>query len=37
MRTLADDGWRMVNKGMTSPDEVLLVTKDQSMEDNLAG
>jgi type II secretion system protein E len=37
MRTLADDGWRMVNKGMTSPDEVLRVTKDQSMEDNLAG
>ncbi len=36
MRTLADDGWRLVNKGITSPDEVLRVTKDQSMEDNLA-
>lgn len=36
MRTLADDGWRLVTKGLTSPDEVLRVTKDQSMEDNLA-
>lgn len=36
MRTLAEDGWRLVNKGITSPDEVLRVTKDQSMEDNLA-
>lgn len=36
MRTLADDGWRLVNKGITAPDEVLRVTKDQSMEDNLA-
>ena len=36
MRTLADDGWRLVTQGLTSPDEVLRVTKDQSMEDNLA-
>ncbi len=36
MRTLAEDGWRLVTKGITSPDEVLRVTKDQSMEDNLA-
>ena len=36
MRTLAEDGWRLVNQGITSPDEVLRVTKDQSMEDNLA-
>ncbi|MBG88537.1 MAG: general secretion pathway protein GspE [Verrucomicrobiales bacterium] len=35
MRTLAEDGWRLVNKGITSPDEVLRVTKDQSMDDNL--
>ena len=36
MRTLAEDGWRLATKGITSPDEVLRVTKDQSMEDNLA-
>jgi len=36
MRTLSDDGWRLVNQGITTPDEVLRVTKDQSMEDNLA-
>jgi general secretion pathway protein E len=36
MKTLADDGWRLVTQGLTSPDEVLRVTKDQSMEDNLA-
>lgn len=27
MRTLADDGWRLVREGITTPDEVLRVTK----------
>ncbi len=35
MRTLSDDGWRLVQKGITSPDEVLRVTKDQTLDDNL--
>jgi len=29
MRSLSDDGWRLVRQGMTTPDEVLRVTKDQ--------
>ena len=28
MRTLSQDGWRMVEAGVTSPDEILRVTKD---------
>jgi hypothetical protein len=31
MRTLADDGWRLVALGVTTPEEVLRVTKDQSI------
>src|SRR6266545_2951020 len=31
MRTLADDGWRLVGLGVTTPEEVLRVTKDQSL------
>src|ERR1043166_3150986 len=31
MRTLADDGWRLVSQGVTKPEEVLRVTKDQSI------
>jgi len=30
MRTLSEDGWRLVRAGVTTPEEVLLVTKDQS-------
>jgi general secretion pathway protein E/type IV pilus assembly protein PilB len=30
MRTLAEDGWRLVRQGITTPEEVLRVTKDQS-------
>ncbi len=30
MRTLAEDGWRLVQAGVTTPEEVLRVTKDQS-------
>src|SRR5437867_1929395 len=29
MRTLAEDGWRLVRAGVTTPEEVLRVTKDQ--------
>ncbi len=31
MRTLAEDGWRLVRLGVTTPEEVLRVTKDQSI------
>jgi general secretion pathway protein E/type IV pilus assembly protein PilB len=31
MRTLAEDGWRLVSNGTTTPEEVLRVTKDQSV------
>src|SRR6058998_1425230 len=31
MRTLAEDGWRLVRAGATTPEEVLRVTKDQSL------
>jgi general secretion pathway protein E/type IV pilus assembly protein PilB len=31
MRTLAEDGWRLVRLGATTPAEVLRVTKDQSL------
>ncbi len=30
MRSLADDGWRLVRNGVTTPEEVLRVTKEQS-------
>ena len=33
MKTLADDGWRLVRQGVTTPQEVLRVTKDQSVGD----
>jgi general secretion pathway protein E/type IV pilus assembly protein PilB len=32
MRTLAEDGWRLVREGLTTPEEVLRVTKDQSVD-----
>jgi type II secretory ATPase GspE/PulE/Tfp pilus assembly ATPase PilB-like protein len=31
MRTLAEDGWRLVRQGVTTAEEVLRVTKDQSL------
>jgi general secretion pathway protein E/type IV pilus assembly protein PilB len=31
MKTLAEDGWRLVAQGITTPEEVLRVTKDQSV------
>ncbi|HVR35738.1 MAG TPA: GspE/PulE family protein [Methylomirabilota bacterium] len=40
MRPLAEDGWRLVRLGVTTPEEVLRVTKDQAiasgLEDNAA-
>jgi type II secretion system protein E len=40
MRTLSEDGWRLVRLGVTTPEEVMRVTKDQSLvsgvEDNSA-
>jgi len=31
MRPLAEDGWRLVRAGVTTAEEVLRVTKDQSL------
>lgn len=31
MKTLAEDGWRLVTTGVTTPEEVLRVTKDQTL------
>jgi type II secretion system protein E len=31
LRTLSDDGWRLVRQGVTTPEEVMRVTKDQSL------
>jgi len=33
MRTLAEDGWRLIGEGVTTPEEVLRVTKAQSLGD----
>ena len=35
LRTLREDGWRLVREGITTPDEVMRVTKDQSLEAKL--
>lgn len=32
LRTLREDGWRLVREGITAPDEVMRVTKDQLLE-----
>jgi len=31
MRTLSQDGWRLVEAGVTTPDEVMRVTKDEEL------
>jgi len=36
LRTLSEDGWRLVRGGITTPEEVLRVTKDQSLNDSSA-
>jgi general secretion pathway protein E/type IV pilus assembly protein PilB len=33
MKTLSEDGWRLVSNGITTPEEVLRVTKDQSPDE----
>lgn len=33
MRSLSEDGWRLVAEGITTPEEVLRVTKEQSAEE----
>ncbi|MDB6129027.1 MAG: xpsE 3 [Verrucomicrobiales bacterium] len=33
MRTLSDDGWRLVGMGETTPEEVFRVTKDSAMDE----
>jgi len=30
MRSLSDDGWRLVGQGITTPEEVMRATKDQT-------
>lgn len=35
MRALAEDGWRLVRNGVTTAEEVLRVTKDQSVGDGI--
>jgi len=32
MKSLSDDGWRLVRKGVTTPEEVMRVTKDQTLD-----
>jgi type II secretory ATPase GspE/PulE/Tfp pilus assembly ATPase PilB-like protein len=32
MKSLSDDGWRLVRSGITTPDEVMRVCKDQTLE-----
>jgi general secretion pathway protein E len=31
MRTLLEDGWRLVREGITTPSEVLRVSKDETL------
>jgi len=37
MHSLSDDGWRLVRKGITTPEEVMRVTKDQTLESKNGG
>ncbi len=32
LRTLGEDGWRLVRQGVTTPEEVMRVTKDQTLD-----
>ena len=31
MHSLSDDGWRLIGMGITTPEEVMRVTKDQTL------
>jgi len=37
LRTLSEDGWRLVRQGISTPEEVLRVTKDQRFDDPSPG
>ena len=37
MRSLSEDGWRLVRKGITTPEEVMRVTKEQSVGNSANG
>ena len=37
LNTLSEDGWRLVRLGVTTPEEVLRVTKDQSVDEGGGG
>lgn len=37
MRSLSEDGWRLVRKGITTPEEVMRVTKEQSVGNGHGG
>ena len=32
MKSFSDDGWRLVRLGVTTPEEVMRVTKDQTLD-----
>jgi type II secretory ATPase GspE/PulE/Tfp pilus assembly ATPase PilB-like protein len=34
LRSLSDDGWRLVRQGITTPEEVMRATKDQTLGAN---
>jgi len=36
MRSLSDDGWRLVGQGITTPEEVMRATKDQTLGKELS-
>ena len=35
LHSLNEDGWRLVRQGITTPEEVMRATKDQTMENGL--
>ena len=37
MRSLSDDGWRLIGLGVTTPEEVMRVTKDQTLSNGKNG
>jgi general secretion pathway protein E len=37
MRSLSDDGWRLIGEGITTVEEVMRVTKDQTLSNGKNG
>ena len=37
LRSLSDDGWRLIGKGITTVEEVMRVTKDQTLSSGKNG